>query len=219
MSHTAEEKIKILYEDSLKEIRDLTTRIENIKGVQNAVEAALKNVIASMPAAADREMQRAGGEVMRALSGEVGRIAQRLAGDAAAAEKAHAISFAATWAAVGVLACAVVFGSVGFGIKMLADEANLSNATKQIKAANERVEEVEKQARDAVDTVKKSIGWMGSPQGQLAKRFFDIGGGDIAARCDAPAWEIMQRADGRYCVPRRRDLFSNDKNKYGWKIP
>lgn len=185
------------------------------------IEAATCNVIASLPGVAKSEIEIASKAAITRLTAEVGRIAQRLAGDAAAAEKAHAISFAATWTAVGVLVCAMVFGSVGFGIKMLADETNLNTAREKIEVANERTATAEKQAREDIEAVKKSIGWMGTEQGQLAKRFFATGGGEIAAKCDSPVWEIVNGIDGKYCIPRRRDLLGlgGDKNKYGWKIP
>lgn len=178
-------------------------------------------MIASLPGVAKSEIEIAGKAAITQLTAEVGRIAQRLAGDAAAAEKAHAISFAAKWSAAGVIACAIVFGGAGYGIRMLADETNLNIAREKIEVANERTAAAEKQAREDVEAVKKSIGWMGTEQGQLAKRFFATGGGEIAARCDSPVWEIVNGIDGKYCIPKRRDLLGlgGDKNKYGWKIP
>jgi len=183
------------------------------------IEAAACDVIASLPGVAKSEIEIASRAAITRLTAEVGQIAQRLAGDAAAAEKSHAISFAAKWTAAGVLSCAIVFGSVGYGTRMLIDEVNINAAREAVAAANEHIAATEKQAIDDVETAKKSIGWMGTQQGQLAKRFFDIGGGDIAARCDSPVWEIVNGADGKYCIPNRRDLLGGDKNKYGWKIP
>lgn len=197
---------------------NLATLGEALKNAEQ-IQDATRTVISSLPGVADREIKRAGDAALGALSTEVGRIAQRLAGDAAAAEKSHAISFAAKWTVVGVLSCAIVFGSVGYGTRMLVDEVNINAAREAVAAVNEHAAATEKQARDDIEAAKKSIGWMGTQQGQLAKRFFDIGGGDIAARCDSPVWEIVNGADGKYCIPNRRDLLGGDKNKYGWKIP
>lgn len=199
---------------------NLATLGEALKNAEQ-IQDATRTIIKSLPGVADQEIKRAGDAALRALSTEVGRIAQRLAGDAAAAEKAYAISFAAKWTAAGVIACAIVFGGVGYGIRMLADEIHLNAAREKVVVADERTAAAERQAREDIEAVKKSIGWMGTEQGQLAKRFFATGGGDIAARCDSPVWEIVNGIDGKYCIPKRRDLLSlgEDKNKYGWKIP
>jgi len=110
MALTAEEKIHILYEDSLKDIRDLTTRIEAIKESQFKFEKAVKSVIASIPAEADREMKRASSEVITTLSGEVGKIAQKVAGNAAAVRKATFV-LAGLLASMGIFALGFSFGA------------------------------------------------------------------------------------------------------------
>lgn len=110
MALTAEEKIHILYEDSLKDIRDLTTRIEAIKESQFKFEKAVKSAISSIPAAADREMKRASSEVMTTLSCEVGKIAQKVAGNAAAARKATFV-LAGLLASMGIFALGFSFGA------------------------------------------------------------------------------------------------------------
>lgn len=84
MGHTAEEKIKILYEDSLAEIRELTGRIELAKAA-----------ILSLPAAADKEMKRAGAETIAGLAAEVAKIAHRISDDSAIAERHKAFYLAA----------------------------------------------------------------------------------------------------------------------------
>lgn len=201
---------------------NLATLGEALKHAE-CIQESIKGVINSLPASADREMQRAGDAALRTLSSEVGRIAQRLAGDAAAAEKGKAIALAVKWTAAGVLACAVVFGGVGYGIRMLADEANLSIARHNLQVAKASSEAdiaaAEKKASDEINAIQKNSGWIGTEEGRLAKKFFDIGAGSIAAKCDSPSWEIVDGKDGKFCVPKRRDLFGGDGNKYGWKIP
>ena len=183
------------------------------------IQRSTKDVINSLPSAANLEMQRAGQEVMRSLSIEVSRIAQRLAGDSASAEKAHAISFATKWVAAGIVACAVIFGSVGYGIRMLADEINLNSARKMVAEADARSIAAEKQAIDDIEAVKRGIGWQGTEEGQLARAFFRNGAGQIAATCAAPTWEIRSLPNGQYCVPKRRPLLGGNEAEYGWKIP
>lgn len=84
MGHTAEEKIKILYEDSLLEIRELTSRLESIKAA-----------VIALPGAADKEMKRAGAETISILAAEVAKIAHRISDDAAVAERHKAFYLAA----------------------------------------------------------------------------------------------------------------------------
>lgn len=110
MALTAEEKIKILYEDSLKDIRDLTTRIEGIKESQSKFETAVNSMISSIPAVTNREMKRASSEAITTLSGEVGRIAQKVAGNAAAARKAVFI-LSGLITAMGIFALGITFGA------------------------------------------------------------------------------------------------------------
>ena len=84
MGHTAEEKIKILYEDSLLEIRELTSRLESIK-----------LAVIALPGAADKEMKRAGAETISILAAEVAKIAHRISDDSAVAERHKAFYLAA----------------------------------------------------------------------------------------------------------------------------
>lgn len=206
-----------LLANTSRETNNASTSISN--AVQTAREEAISTTEKLMAASASREMQKALAATLQALSVEVGRIAQKLAGDTAAAEKAHAISFAVKWVTVGVIGCAAVFGGVGYGLRLITDEVNLNTARKAVAAADERTAAAEKQALDDIEAVKKSIGWVGTVQGQIAKKFFDSGSGQVAASCDSPVWDVVINSDGKFCVPKRRDLFTGDNLKYGWKIP
>ncbi|MDD4979528.1 MAG: hypothetical protein PHI29_12955 [Gallionella sp.] len=197
---------------------NLATLGEALKHAEH-IQRITKDVINSLPGAADLEMQRAGEVVMRSLSAEVGRIAHRLAGDSASAEKAHAISFATQWVVAGVITSALVFGGVGYSIRMLADEHNLNSAQKMVDEADARVVATEQRALNDIEEIKRGIGWQGTEEGQLAKAFFRNGAGRIAATCAAPTWEIRSLQDGQYCVPKRRPLIGGNDEDYGWKIP
>lgn len=117
MALTTEEKIKILYEDSLKDIRDLTARIEGVKESQGTFETAVKTLMSSIPALANKEMKRASSEVISTLSENVGRIAQQVAGNAAVAKKTTFVLF-------GLLAGLAMFG---FGVSYGAVYSTWSN--------------------------------------------------------------------------------------------
>lgn len=98
MGHTAEEKLKILYEDSLMEIRELTSRLESIK-----------LAVIALPGAADKEMKRAGAETISILATEVAKIAHRISDDSAVAERHKAFYWAA-----GLISCSsTIFFSAG----------------------------------------------------------------------------------------------------------
>lgn len=71
MSHSAEEKIKILYEDSLTEIRDLASRMEGVRTSLNDVDAGIKRTLLSLPAVAEREMDRASKKAIGMMAAEV----------------------------------------------------------------------------------------------------------------------------------------------------
>lgn len=152
-------------------------------------------------------------------STEIARVAEQLAGDVTARERNKFF-----WlAAVAMVINAFVFGGTGYALRMAADSINMSTAVAKVSEANERsntaIAAAEKRAFDEIDATRKSNGWLGTDEGRLAMRFFDVGGGFIAAKCNSPVWDIIITEDGKFCVPRRRDLMGGDKNKYGWKIP
>jgi len=170
----------------------------------------------TLPGAADKEMKRAGVEVLSLLSQEVSKISQTIAGDAAKAEKGKAIELATKWAVAGVLVCAVVFGATGYAIRMTFDAAVMRNVKEH---AEVMVAEAQRASRDEIEFARRNSGWIGTDEGRLAKRFFDMGAGQIAATCSSPVWEVVDGEGGKYCVPKRRELFGSGKEQYGWKIP
>lgn len=197
---------------------NLATLGEALKHAEE-IQSATRTVIKGLPGAADLEMKRAGEVVMRSLSAEVSKIAQRLANDSASTEKALAISSAARWTGACVLACAVLFGGTGYGIRLVEDELTLNTAKNLVVAADARAQLAEKQALEKIEAIKNDIGWLGTADGQLAKSFFKNGAGRIAATCAAPEWEIRTLSDGQYCIPNRRPLLGGKEDEYGWKIP
>lgn len=186
-------------------------------------QVALANQLHSLPAAADKEMKRASDATINRLSIEVGKIAQQIAGDTAAKERHDALLFASKWVAAGVVACSVIFGGTGYAIRMASDEFyinTLKNKVAESKMqADAAVAAAEKKSNDETELIRKSIGWVGTQEGRTAKKFFDSGWGMFAAECNSPAWEIRALNDGKYCVPKRRPIFSIDEKEYGWKIP
>ncbi len=143
---------------------------------------------------------------------EVNKAAMRISADKVAAERNKYF-----WlATMGMVVCALVFGGTGYAIRMTADAITVSNAKERAEIA---IAAAERKARDEIEIARRNSGWAGTDEGRLAKRFFDSGAGVSAARCDSPVWEVVNASDGKYCVPKRRDLFGGDVDKYGWKIP
>jgi F0F1-type ATP synthase membrane subunit b/b' len=201
---------------------NLATLQEALKHAEH-VQNIAKDVINTLPGAANKEMQRAADQVLLSLSAEIGHIAQRIAGDAARAEKANAILTATKWSLFGLLISAIIFGGLGYVVRMWADDARLRSANLMVSEAQEKSDQkiasIKQQTREEIELMRKAIGWLGTEKGMLAKRFFDNGGGIHAATCNSPVWQIYKTKDGNYCVPDRRKLFGGDTNLYGWKLP
>lgn len=136
-----------------------------------------------------------------------------------ATSKVAVTDFATKVVMGGMLVCALIFGGTGYLVRMASDEMNLQTAKGKVTAAIERAEAAEQRAAAQIAALQGSMGWLGSKEGQLAKRFFDSGAGVIAATCNSPAWEVAQGADGKYCIPKRREIIGWGDEKYGWKIP
>jgi hypothetical protein len=209
MSHSAEEKIKILYEDSLTEIRDLASRMEGVRTCLNDVEAGIKQTILSLPAAAEREMDRASKKAIGIMAAEVSQIAKSIAVDAAASERNRSLG----WAGLAVLGCAMIFGATGVLIKTASVKLELEESAKQVELANSN-------AQIEIDAARKIAGWASTEEGRLANDFFVNGSGSAAAKCDGKTWDKKQFKDGTWCVPQSRPIFGVEgADEYGWKIP
>ena len=98
--------MKHLHSDVTRQTMEAADRLEKIavtvaavadrvEGVRGNIETALNKAISSLPGAANKEMERAGREVITALSEEVGKTAQKVAGNAAAAAQNESFAFAA----------------------------------------------------------------------------------------------------------------------------
>jgi len=142
------------------------------------------------------------------------------------------------WVIIGVVACAGVFGSAGYFIKSGLDAVALSNANDQVKEATDRATAAQKSEAVATESaaavavshintsineLKKNSGWSATDQGRLAKKFFDTGYGEAAAKCLGETWTIKtDLKDVKWCIPTRRgfwDFGEDSEQKFGWKIP
>lgn len=137
---------------------------------------------------------------------------------ALAAEHHKLIKFAA----IALIAAALVGGIAGYVFRMGIDAASVAgfkhSAETAIEEANAAAAAAEKKASDEIRAVRETSGWAGTKEGLLARQFFASGAGLTAATCAAEKWDIRQVKDGKYCVPQRRPLWGTDGD-YGWKIP
>lgn len=217
-------KLQISEDDPL-----LTTVYINLAVLGTSIEAAgelhRKTVeqINRMPAAADLQLKRAGRDALESMSTEVANLANRIAGDAARVERANAVSRATALVLGGLIVSSSLFFITGFYISRSRDSQQLNKMESEVHFAKNdadaeaRAAHLETEAE--IDRMRRSIGWAATPEGKIAKSFFENGAGMVAAKCVSPVWNIVQTTAGKYCVPKRRDLFGGEEEKYGWKIP
>ncbi|WP_426166316.1 hypothetical protein [Polaromonas sp. DSP2-3-2b2] len=187
----------------------------------------------ALPGLANKEMKRAGDQAILALSGQVGTIAQKIAGDAAAVERNNSFVKATVFAIAGLLLCGLLFGGAGLltaksfaSISVNAAERDLAEANlllqNEKKRIDEKIVELEKKSADEIARNSAAIGWAATPNGRLAKAFFDTGGGAIAATCNAKYLEKEIDSEKRtWCYAKRHELFGGEDNKLtsAWRIP
>lgn len=143
---------------------NLATLGEALKHAER-IQTATQEVINSLPGAANLEMQRASEKALRALSTEVGRIAQSVAGDSIAIEKAKAISKATKLATIGAASCALIFGAVGYVFSMSNNKLEIYAARAQVKAAWE-------QSNKAIADAQRNKTWIDTESGKQAYHFY-----------------------------------------------
>lgn len=139
----------------------------------DSADRSINKTLLSLPAAADREMSRAGKTAIGVLAQDVAAIANKIAGDVAATERNKSLG----WAGLAVIFCAILFGGAGFLFKSYKDKMDLDDMAKQVELANSN-------AQSEIDAARKIAGWAGTAEGRLANDFFVNGSGSAAAKCD-----------------------------------
>lgn len=187
----------------------------------------------ALPDLANKEMKRAGDQAILALSGEVGKIAQRIAGDAADTERYYARNKAVGFVGAVVVLTASLFGGGGYLYATSMTASHLNAAERDLVQANvllqnankltdEKIAELQKNSAIEIANIRATSGWAATPTGKLAKKFFDLGDGGYAAQCTGHGntWKVYTDENNvKRCIPKRRDLFGGDSKEVGWKIP
>ena len=213
MANDKSTAMEVLVAEMLGDIGKLYEVVSQLKKdlpmLLDGADRSINKTLLSLPAAADREMSRAGKTAMGVLAQEVGMLAKNIAGDAAASERNKSLG----WAGLAVVTCAILFGGAGFLTKTALVKLQLDGAAKQVELANSN-------AQIEIDTLKKSVGWLGTDEGRLAKVFFEKGSGLAAARCEGKTWDKRDLNGEIWCIPQSRPIFGGeDAEVYGWKIP
>ena len=175
----------------------------------------------SLPSEAGEVMDKAAQKAIGVMAGEVGRLAQKVAGDAAATEKANSRSFAVKNVVIGVMICAILFGGAGYLARMSMDYMSMIESKALLAAANKRVSEADTVTQNKVKNavsevsavsaaeikmVKEQAGWVGTPDGQ-----FFLKHATQFNQCTQFQWQIIKTVDGKKgCYVKASGWFASD---------
>ena len=224
-----DEKIKSL-PAALNEVLEPTKKeLRNIQG--NLLEQ-----LAALPGAADKELKRAGDAAIASLATEVGKIAQKIAGDAAEATAADAKKSAAIWQG-GMMIGGVLVGSItAYLIAISAYAIKLSTAQEKAIAAELRAETAEADAKKRADETIAAISeksgaavaaiaarnaWAATAAGRAAHQLAEAGDMGKIAGCSGKGWEKKKDASGVvWCyIPQSEGFFSGTELVPQFRVP
>jgi len=172
------------------------------------------------------------------LINKVVEIAQKIAGDSAAKERHTAFVKATVAVAIGFLICVCVATGSGYLFGMAnsfqqrnAAEKNLTSALNQVEVikrdSNSAIVAANKKAAAEIADARAASGWASTPDGQLARRFFELQqSGRSAATCHGDGWKVFTAIDEktnnerRFCLVKMApfSLFGSNDTKM-WEIP
>ena len=224
-----DEKIKSL-PAALNEVLEPTKReLHNIQG--NLLEQ-----LAALPGAADKELKRASDAAIASLSTEIGKIAQKIAGDAAEAKAADAKKSAAIWQG-GMLIGGVLAGAIAAYLAVTGAHAiNMSIAREKVAAAELRAETAEADAKKRADETIAAIteksgtavaaiaarnAWAATAAGRVAHQLAEAGDLGKIAGCSGKGWEKKKDASGVvWCyIPQSEGFFSGTELVPQFRVP
>ena len=225
-------------DDNIKSLPvTLNKVLEPTKKELREIQSNLLEQLAALPGAADKELKRAGDAAISSLSTEVGKISQRIAGDAAAAMAADAKIEAAKWQA-GTLLVGLAVGVIGTYLAVTGAHAiNMSTARDRVAEAERRAETAEadaqKRADDAISAISEKSGaavaavaarnaWASTAAGQVAHKL--AAAGDLAkiAGCLGDGWEKKKDAKSGavWCyIPQKDGFFSGTTSMPQFRVP
>jgi hypothetical protein len=175
----------------------------------------------SLPGDVAVEMDKAAQKAISMMAVEVARLAQKVAVDAAASEKAYAGSRAAKIAAIGVIVGAIIFGGAGYLICMSMDYTSIAESKALLAAAVKRADDADTVAQNKISIavsaanassaeeikkVKDMAGWVGTADGQFFLRH-----AKAFNSCNQFKWQIVKIVDGKKgCYVKQDGWFVSD---------
>ena len=206
------------------------------RSMLNDAQTKLELQLASLPGAADKELKRAGDAAIASLATEVGKIAQKIAGDAAEATAADAKKSAAIWQG-GMMIGGVLVGSItAYLIAISAYAIKLSTAQEKAIAAELRAETAEADAKKRADETIAAISeksgaavaaiaarnaWAATAAGRAAHQLAEAGDMGKIAGCSGKGWEKKKDASGVvWCyIPQSEGFFSGTELVPQFRVP
>ena len=206
------------------------------RSMLNDAQTKLELQLASLPGAADKELRRAGDSAIASLSTEIGKIAQKIAGDAAEATAADAKKSAAIWQG-GMLIGGVLAGAIAAYLAVTGAHAiNMSIAREKVAAAELRAETAEADAKKRADETIAAIteksgaavaaiaarnAWAATAAGRVAHQLAEAGDLGKIAGCSGKSWEKKKDASGVvWCyIPQSEGFFSGTELVPQFRVP
>ena len=206
------------------------------RSMLNDAQTKLELQLASLPGAADKELKRASDAAIASLSTEIGKIAQKIAGDAAEATAADAKKSAAIWQG-GMMIGGVLVGSItAYLIAISAYAIKLSTAQEKAIAAELRAETAEADAKKRADETIAAIteksgaavaaiaarnAWAATAAGRVAHQLAEAGDLGKIAGCSGKSWEKKKDASGVvWCyIPQSEGFFSGTELVPQFRVP
>lgn len=182
----------------------LNKALEPTKNELHEIQINLLEKLSTLPGAADKELKRAGDAAISSLAGQVGNIANKIAGNAAEKTAAEAKITAAKWQG-GMLIAGVLVGVLCtyIGVKG-ANALSMSAAHDRVTAAELRAETAEadakKRADNAIAAITEKSGtaiagvaarnaWASTATGQVAYKLAEAGDLGKIAGCLGEGWK------------------------------
>ena len=89
-----------------------------------------------------------------------------------------------------------------------------------LKVHAETIARLQADQNAVIDNLTAASRWAGTAEGQLAYKFFTVGGGNIAAKCQGENWTLGKTAKGeKLCMPQHSSFFGWKDGNFGWLIP
>ena len=214
--HLAQQTVALIeVNEQVREFCELVPR------VLRDAQAVGKTFLESLPSEAGEAMDKAAHEAIGVMAVEVARLAQKIAGEAAAAERVSARSHALNNILTGAIVCAVFFGCAGYLIRWSMDYSGMAESKALLAAANKRVSEADTVTQNKVKNavsevsavsaaeikrVKEQAGWVGTPDGQFfLKHAIQFN------QCTQFQWQTIKTVDGKKgCYVKPSGWFASD---------